>query len=202
MRNTTVFISWGVVKSIQRVWIWKYCYFKWSSRPSHNEFAVFIFLYTIKQAFRTWKDVFAKFNVSLWKMWWNLRVLSPCSVVSWWALPSFVGSLLFGCNFLGKFHEVFADYEAWFLHLESRYNPRNNELSVHFNTGFNGRFVFLIPTLSHKDEERHFACWFGLISYIICKWHSGLGKGFYVLKMCFRKGVHYMQHLSNFLVSA
>ena len=40
----------SVVKSSE-VWTWKFCYFKWVTR---YRYGVFIFLYTIFQAFRTW----------------------------------------------------------------------------------------------------------------------------------------------------
>ena len=33
----------------------------------------FKFFYTIFQAFRTWKDIFAKFSVNLWKIWWKKK---------------------------------------------------------------------------------------------------------------------------------
>ena len=33
-------LSWGVIKSSQWVWIWKYCYFKWSSRPNSDGFGI------------------------------------------------------------------------------------------------------------------------------------------------------------------
>ena len=69
MRNNTTF-SWGVVKSNPRVWIWKYLYFKWGARLHLDGFWVIISLYTIFQAFRTLKDVFGKFNINLWKIWW------------------------------------------------------------------------------------------------------------------------------------
>ena len=38
-----------------------------------NGFGVFIFPYTIFQAFRTCKDVFAKINVNLWKILWKFK---------------------------------------------------------------------------------------------------------------------------------
>ena len=62
-------LSRDFVKSSPRVWILKYCYFKWSSRVNSGGFWIFVFWYTIFQAFRTWKDVFAKLNVNLWKIW-------------------------------------------------------------------------------------------------------------------------------------
>ena len=62
----------SVVKSNPRVWIWKYRYFKWGARLHLDKFGVFIFLYTILQAFRTWKDIFVKFNVNLWKIGWKI----------------------------------------------------------------------------------------------------------------------------------
>ena len=76
MRNNTAF-SWGVVKSSLQVWIWKYPCFKWGARLHLEGFGVFIFLYTIFEAFRTWKDVFAKPMENLMKNSKSARCFLP-----------------------------------------------------------------------------------------------------------------------------
>ena len=55
MRNNMAFIM-KRCKNIQ-VWIWKYCHFERSARLHSDRFGVFIFLYTIFQAFRTWRHI-------------------------------------------------------------------------------------------------------------------------------------------------
>ena len=59
----------------------QYSYVRWYLRLQVH--FVLIFLYTIFKAFRTWKDVFVKFNANLWRICWKFkkstkRVLSPC----------------------------------------------------------------------------------------------------------------------------
>ena len=65
--------SWGVVKSSSWVRIWKYCYFKWGVRLHLDGFGVFISLYTIFQALWPWKDLLAKFEVNLLKIWRKIQ---------------------------------------------------------------------------------------------------------------------------------
>ena len=77
MRNNTAF-SWSIIKSSPRVWIWKYSYFKWGAKLHLSGFGIFIFLYTVFQAFRSWKDVFANFNLNLWKTWWKIQKSAKC----------------------------------------------------------------------------------------------------------------------------
>ena len=50
-----------------------FSFFELSTLVHSARFGVCIFLYAMFQAFRTWKGIFAKFNVNLWKIWWQLK---------------------------------------------------------------------------------------------------------------------------------